>query len=117
HFVQRRRADIRHFMAADTPFPDRLVSESTYNLSTEYKEFFDKVLKFITERVQEGNLTGFRQRVRWWSALALLRCLGSSPAAAAATLRSRAGVNDAEDEQAADEIGRQTVMDISLEDS
>ncbi len=38
-FVQRRRADIRHFLAADTPFPDRLVSESTYGLSPEYKEF------------------------------------------------------------------------------
>ena len=31
-----------------------------------------------------------RQRVRWWSALALLRALASSPAAAAATLRNRA---------------------------
>ena len=49
HFVQRRRADIRHFMQADTPFPDRLVSESTYALSPDYKDFFDKVLKFITE--------------------------------------------------------------------
>lgn len=116
HFVQRRRADIRHF-AADTPFPDRLVSESTYSLSKDYKAFFEKVLDFVTERIHEGNLTGFRQRVRWWSALALLRCLGSSPAAAAATLRTRASVNDAEDEQAADEIGRQTVMDLSIEDS
>jgi hypothetical protein len=35
----------------------------------------------------------------------------------AATLRSRASVNDAEDEKTADEIGRQTVMDISIEDS
>jgi superfamily II DNA or RNA helicase len=117
YFVQRRRADIRHFLNADTPFPERLVSESAYQLAPEYKELFRKVLRFISERIQDGGLTAFRRRVRWWSALALLRCLGSSPAAAAATLRSRASVGDAQDEQTADEIGRQTVMDISLEDS
>lgn len=117
YFVQRRRADIRHFLNADTPFPKRLVTESAYQLAPEYKELFRRVLRFISERIQDGKLTAFRRRVRWWSALALLRCLGSSPAAAAATLRSRASVGDAQDEQTADEIGRQTVMDISLEDS
>ena len=117
HFVQRRRADIEHYLDADTPFPKRIPAETTHHLSPEYKELFDKVLRFISERVHDQTLTGFRRRVRWWSALALLRCLGSSPAAAAATLRSRASVNDAENEQAADEIGRQTVLDMSLEDS
>lgn len=119
HFVQRRRKDIEHYLGADTPFPERLEPKPDviYNLSPEYKDLFEKVLDFITERVQDSNLTGFRQRVRWWSALALLRCLGSSPAAAAATLRSRASVSEAENEEAADEIGRQTVMDLSIEDS
>jgi superfamily II DNA or RNA helicase len=119
HFVQRRRKDIEDYLGEDTPFPERLEPKPdyTYQLSAEYKDLFDKVLSFINERVQDTNLTGFRQRVRWWSALALLRCLGSSPAAAAATLRSRASVDEAENEEAADEIGRQTVMDISIEDS
>lgn len=117
HFVQRRRADIEHFLDADTPFPKRIPTETTYQLSADYKELFNKVLRFISERVHDKTLSAFRQRVRWWSALALLRCLGSSPAAAAATLRSRASVNDAENAQAADEMGRQTVLDISLEDS
>jgi hypothetical protein len=118
-FVQRRRKDIEHYLGADTPFPERLEPKPnyTYHLSPEYKDLFDKVLDFITERIQDTNLTGFRQRVRWWSALALLRCLGSSPAAAAATLRSRASVSEVENEETADEIGRQTVMDISIEDS
>jgi superfamily II DNA or RNA helicase len=117
HFVQRRRADIEHYLDSDTPFPKRIPAETTHHLSPEYKELFNKVLRFISERVHDKTISAFRQRVRWWSALALLRCLGSSPAAAAATLRSRASVNDAENEQAADEIGRQTVLDISLEDS
>ncbi len=63
-----------------------MVSESAYQLTPEYKELFRRVLRFISERIQDGSLTAFRRRVRWWSALALLRCLGSSPAAAAATL-------------------------------
>src|SRR5262249_25514827 len=46
----------------------------------------------------------------YWSALALLRCVSSSPAAAAATLRSRAAVDQAEDEDV-DEVGRRTVLD------
>ena len=117
HFVQRRRADIEQYLDADTPFPKRIPAETTYHLSPEYKEVFDRVLRFISERVHDKTLSAFRRRVRWWSALALLRCLGSSPAAAAATLRSRASVDDAESEQAADEMGRQTVLDISLEDS
>jgi superfamily II DNA/RNA helicase len=48
--------------------------------------------------------------VRYWSALALLRCVSSSPAAAAATLRSRAAVDQAADEEV-DEVGRRTVLD------
>jgi superfamily II DNA or RNA helicase len=118
-FIQRRRKDIEDYLGADTPFPERLEPKPdfTYKLSPDYKEFFDRVLKFISERVQESSLSEFKQRVQWWSALALLRCLGSSPAAAAATLRSRASVSEAENEQSADEIGRQTVMDISIEDS
>jgi len=56
-----------------------------------------------------------RRRVRYWSALALLRCVSSSPAAAAATLRSRAAVDQAPDEDV-DEVGRRTVLDQGEED-
>ena len=42
--------------------------------------------------------------------LALLRCVSSSPAAAAATLRSRAAADQAADEEV-DEVGRRTVLD------
>jgi Helicase conserved C-terminal domain len=52
------------------------------------------------------------QRVRWWSALALLRSLTSSPAAAIATLRSRAAVAESETVEEADEIGRHMVLDL-----
>jgi hypothetical protein len=55
--------------------------------------------------------------VRWWSALALLRSLASSPAAAAATLRNRAATVDAETTEDVDEIGRRTVLDLMDDDA
>lgn len=109
HLVQRRRADIRHYLDADTAFPERLDKESTYTLGDDYRRLFEDILDFARVYVSEDD--GERhQRVRYWSALALLRCVSSSPAAAAATLRSRAAVDEADDLEV-DEVGRRTVLD------
>src|SRR6266566_4898672 len=118
HFVQRRRADIRSYLDADTPFPERVESEQTYKLSTEYKRLFDKVMRYVRETVidpLDGNR--HRQRVRWWSALALLRSMSSSPAATAATLRSRASTANTGTAEEADEVGRHTLMDLMDNDA
>jgi superfamily II DNA or RNA helicase len=112
HFVQRRRADIRSYLGEDTQFPERLDTESSYNLSPAYKRLFDRALDYARETVQDESGEHYHQRVRWWSALALLRSLASSPAAAAATLRSRAATLEAETSEKADEIGRKTVFDL-----
>jgi hypothetical protein len=116
-FVQRRRADIEHFMQAETPFPRREEREDTYKLSPEYRRLFERVLAYARETVQDESGTKFRQRVRWWSALALLRSLASSPAAAAATLRNRAATVEADSVEAVDEIGQRTVLDLVEADS
>lgn len=116
HFVQRRRADIRHFLQTDTPFPTREESERTYRLTPEYRRLFDRVLAYARESVADNEGGQHRQRVRWWSALALLRSLASSPAAAAETLRTRAATADTETLSEADEIGRRTVFDVDVED-
>jgi superfamily II DNA or RNA helicase len=119
HFVQRRRADIRHYMKTDTPFPSREDREETYSLGegSDYRRLFERVLDYARETVTDHAGGHYRQRVRWWSALALLRSLASSPAAAAATLRNRAASADASTPEEADEIGRRTVLDIDLEDA
>lgn len=110
HLVQRRRADIRHYLETDTSFPERKDKEATYTFSPEYRKLFDDILSFARDYVTEEEGGRRRQRVRYWSALALLRCVSSSPAAAAATLRSRAAVDAAEDDEL-DEVGRRTVLD------
>jgi superfamily II DNA or RNA helicase len=109
HLVQRRRADIRHYLEQDTSFPERLDKEVSYNLGADYLRLFEDIVSFARGYVSGDDREG-RRRVRYWSALALLRCVSSSPAAAASTLRSRAAVADAATEDV-DEIGRRTVLD------
>jgi superfamily II DNA or RNA helicase len=115
HLVQRRRADIRHYLETDTAFPTRKDKEATYHFSKSYRVLFDDILAFAREYVAEEDGGQRRRRVRYWSALALLRCVSSSPAAAAATLRSRAAVDQAEEDEV-EEVGRRTVLDQGDDD-
>ena len=117
HFIQRRRGDIQNYLDSQTPFPKREDREDSYKLSPEYKRLFERVLDYARESVLDATGGQFHQRVRWWSALALLRSLASSPAAAAATLRNRAAPAEAENPEEADEIGRRTILDIIVDES
>jgi superfamily II DNA or RNA helicase len=118
HFVQRRRADIRQFLDEETAFPsDRQTREAPYLLGPAYRALFDKVLDYAREQVRETADGSLRQRVRWWSALALLRTLASSPKAAAATLRTRAATVGALDVAEADALGRACVLDTDGDES
>src|SRR5207244_2356064 len=65
----------------------------------------------------DGSGGQVRQRVRYWSALALLRALASSPKAAAATLRTRARTVQAETAEEADRLGRATVLDLAEDEA
>ena len=114
HFVQRRRADIRAYLDVDTPFPERLElpeSDGRYQLSPAYRSFVEEVLAWAREAVADERGGRHRQRVRWWSVLALLRSLASSPAAAAATLRNRAAPAQTTTVEEADDAGRRSVLD------
>ena len=97
HLVQRRRADIRHYLNTSTPFPERKDKEVTYSPSPAYRKLFDDIVAFARGYVADDEGGQRIRRVRYWSALALLRCVSSSPAAAGATLRNRAAVDDAEE--------------------
>jgi superfamily II DNA or RNA helicase len=103
HLVQRRRADVEKWLGTETSFPKRDAIEETYPLTKEYRKLFDDVLAFTRETVQEAGLTRRRQRVRYWAALSLLRCLMSSPKAAQQALSSRAPEQPVPAEEAAEE--------------
>lgn len=89
HFVQRRRGDIEKWLG-ETQFPRRESSEESYTLSAGYLKLFDDVYDFARGlvRTEEGS-SQTRQRVRYWAALALLRSVMSSPAAAVKAFEAR----------------------------
>lgn len=117
HMVQRRRADIRHYLETDTAFPDREETEASYELTPEYQKLFNRALDYAREKIRDTETGTYRNRVQWWSALALLRALGSSPMAAAATLRTRAITIDTDSAEEADEVGRRSVLDLGDDDA
>jgi superfamily II DNA or RNA helicase len=88
HFVQRRRADVRSWLGNETPFPERESLECAYKLSKEYRTLFEQVYNLARGLVkdEDSNLSHAQRRGRYWSALAIIRCVMSSPAAAIATL-------------------------------
>lgn len=117
HLVQRRRADIRRYLEKDTFFPAREDAEIGYNLSPSYKSLFEKILAFAQEMVDDKSGTKRHQRVRWWSALSLLRALASSPAAAEATLKNRAETAEAQTDEDVEEKGKRAVFDQDVSET
>ncbi|MFC3833955.1 MULTISPECIES: helicase-related protein [Deinococcus] len=111
HLVQRKRADVRAYMDANTPFPERSDAETTYALHTEYAHLFDDVLNYARESVRDTGEAMNRQRIRWWAALGLLRAMASSPAAAAETLFNRASMADEQDAALIESTGHSLVYD------
>jgi superfamily II DNA or RNA helicase len=90
HLVQRTRRDIQAHWEAEQCFPRREPLDAAYSLSPEYRELFDAVYRFCTEIVRSGEqLEHHQRRMRWWGALALLRCVMSSPRAAVVALQKR----------------------------
>jgi hypothetical protein len=90
HFVQRKRADVVKWLGEDTPFPERDPFEVSYTLTREYGTFFDEILDFARTLVTpDPKEPTRRKRVRYWTALALLRGVMSSPAAGVRMLSTR----------------------------
>ncbi|MGW3506572.1 helicase-related protein [Streptomyces sp. NPDC000994] len=130
HFVARKRADVRQYLTKEdgladdslaerTAFPsDRYFKDETYKLSPEYRALLDDALAYASERVEEADNRGRREaRIAWWSAIALLRSLVSSPRAAAQTLRTRSAAAVASSAEEADKLGAPLNSDAADSDS
>jgi superfamily II DNA or RNA helicase len=88
HFVQRRRPDIDEWMETRI-FPRKEATELTYRLTGEWEDLFDAVLDYAADVTASMGGDERRQRLTFWGTLALMRCVSSSPAAAAQALRTR----------------------------
>jgi superfamily II DNA or RNA helicase len=88
-FVQRKRADVEKWMGEDTPFPEREAFEWPYDLSKGYARFFKEILDFARKMIAPDSSGGGQRRVQYWTALALLRGVMSSPAAGIEMFKTR----------------------------
>ncbi len=96
HYVQRRRVDlIEGDWDEDRSFPKHETTEFSYRLSAEHLAFQETVLDYCLSVVSKVGDEKRDQRLAFWGTLALMRCVGSSPAAALSALRNRAS-NEAE---------------------
>jgi superfamily II DNA or RNA helicase len=98
HFVQRRRADIRKWLTEETSFPERDSGEFGYDLSDNYKLFYNNALEFAIGLTQGDGRHKGKQRLKYFAALALLRGIMSSPAAGVDMLKNKIQTPKAEDE-------------------
>ncbi|MGW2696123.1 helicase-related protein [Streptomyces sp. NPDC001296] len=130
HFVARKRADVRQYLtkgdglsddslAEKTAFPsDRYFKDETYKLAPAYRALLDDAIAYASERVEAAGSQGKREaRIAWWSAIALLRSLVSSPRAAAQTLRTRSAAAIASSAEEADRLGAPLTSDSADSDT
>lgn len=90
HFVQRQRIDlVSGAWDENRAFPKHETTESPYQLSQAHLDFQEAVLDYCFGVVSRAG-SGLRERrLAFWGTLALMRCVGSSPAAALSALRNR----------------------------
>lgn len=91
HFIQRRRADVEHWMNQETIFPKRDPGEFDYELTPKYQNFFNDALDFAHQLTKGDSGIQRGRRVRYWTALGLLRGVMSSPASGIMMLKNRIG--------------------------
>ncbi|MEV5170252.1 DEAD/DEAH box helicase [Streptomyces flaveolus] len=129
HFVARKRADVRDYLTKEdgladdslaerTAFPsDRWTKDEPYKLTPAYRALLDDAIAYARDRVAAAGEQGKREaRIAWWSVIALLRSMVSSPAAAAQTLKTRSESATARTAQEADALGAPVAADSAEND-
>ena len=107
HYVQRRRIDLTSGdWDEDRAFPKHDTTEFPYRLSKAHLEFQEAALDYCLGIVSRAGSGQRERRLAFWGTLALMRCVGSSPAAALSALRNRvANESDRLEPQIFDEDG------------
>jgi len=109
YFVQRRRADVEKWMDEDTRFPVRESEEIYYELSEKYSSIYSELLDFAQEITKKTEQKQNQQRFNYWTALALLRGVMSSPEAGSEMLVNR--IQKSEDIEVDSETAENPLLD------
>ena len=113
-FVQRRRIDLTSGEWEESrAFPKHETTDFPYRLSAQHLAFHEALLDWCFNLIATSGAGQGGGRFAFWGLLAVMRCAGSSPAAALSALRNRAAQeggrleaqiydDDGEDEEAVD---------------
>jgi superfamily II DNA or RNA helicase len=114
HFVQRRRIDITgRNWGEDRVFPRHETAERPYEFDADHRAFHEDVLDYCFGVVAGAGPDQQRRRLAFWGTLALMRCVGSSPAAAVSALRNRLRADDERlEEQIFDDESEADAIDV-----
>jgi ERCC4-related helicase len=107
HYVQRRRIDlVEGEWDENRSFPKHETAEFAYKLDRAHIAFHEAILDYCFGVVAKVGGGQRERRLAFWGTLALMRCVGSSPAAALSALRNRmANESDRLEPQIYDEDG------------
>ena len=119
HFVQRRRADVEEGWGEtekNRVFPKHRTAEASYKLNSQHLAFHDDVLEYCLGVTKAAGPDERRRHIAFWGTLALMRCVGSSPAAALSALKSRRDGRSPEEAEAETEAAVFDEDDTGLTD-
>ena len=119
YFVQRRRADINHYLGGESVFPSRIqLEDDEYAVAPEYRSLLNDLINYIKSGVSQMNMSDKRkQRYLYWDLLALMRGVMSSPESGISMLQNK--LTKAEDDSVGntdDEEQRVFIFNDQLKD-
>lgn len=91
YFVQRRRADIKHYLSGEVVFPERVrIDNDEYAYTAPYRNLLAQLIEYVRNGVQRASAEEKRkQRYIYWDLLALMRGVMSSPDAGISMLQNK----------------------------
>lgn len=91
YFIQRRRADIKHYLGNEIVFPNRVrIDKEEYSYTDEYCHLLEHIIEYVKSGIQRASGADKRkQRYIYWDLLALMRGVMSSPDAGISMLQNK----------------------------
>ncbi|MFD2138697.1 helicase-related protein [Novosphingobium resinovorum] len=89
HLIQRRLPDIQDGWDEQRAFAKHETKESPFTLNGDFAAFQEEVLDYCFTVTERAGTDQRHRRLAFWGTLALMRCVGSSPAAAVSALSNR----------------------------
>lgn len=91
YFVQRRRADIKHYLGDEVVFPERVrIDNDDYTYKPIYRDLLADLIEYVKNGIRQASSADRRkQRYIYWDLLALMRGVMSSPDAGISMLQNK----------------------------